>query len=82
MERQEILSKLNSILEDIIDNSRISLSESTTSGDVEGWDSLAHIQLIVALEKTYKIKFSSNEILGWKNVGEIIDAVLTKKSLN
>ena len=80
MDRKEILTELNGIFEDIIDNGRVTLSETSTSNDVEGWDSLAHIQLIVALEKNYNIKFGSDEFLAWKNVGEILDAIQSKKS--
>ena len=56
------------------------LTDETTADDVEEWDSLSHVQLIVAIEKAFGIKFTSNEILGWNNVGELIDAI--EKRLN
>lgn len=78
MKRKEIISQLNEIFEDIIDDGPVFLTETSTSNNVDGWDSLAHIQLIVAIEKTYNIKFTSDEISTWKNVGEMIDCILTK----
>lgn len=78
MEREEVICKLNEIFEDIIDEGSVSLSETSTSKDVDGWDSLTNIQLVVAIEKNYNIKFTSEEIISWKNIGEMIDCILTK----
>lgn len=78
MERENIISKLNEIFEDVIDEGPVFLTESSNSDNVDGWDSLAHIQLIVAIEKTYNIRFTSEEMSSWKNVGEMIDCILTK----
>lgn len=78
MERKEIISKLNEILEDIIDEGTVSLSETTTSNDVSGWDSLANIQLVVATEKYFDIRFTSEEIISWKNVGNMVDCIMAK----
>jgi acyl carrier protein len=75
MEISEIIKRLNSIFIDVLDNENIVLNESTTANDVEDWDSLTHIQLIVAIEKQFKIKFTSSEIRDWKNVGEMCIAI-------
>lgn len=79
MERKEIINKLNEIFEDVLDEGPVSLSEITTAKDVDGWDSLNNIQLVVAIEKSFKIRFTSDEILSWGNVGEMIDCILTRK---
>ena len=42
---------------------------------MEEWDSLSHVQLIVAIEKAFGIKFTSNEILSWSNVGQLVDSI-------
>lgn len=78
MEREEVICKLNEIFEDIIDEGPVSLFETSTSKDVAGWDSLANIQIVVAIEKSLNIKFTSDEIISWKNVGALIDCILTK----
>jgi acyl carrier protein len=78
MEKIEILTKVQDIFRDLLDNESIVLTSGTTADDVDGWDSLVHIQLIVAIEKYFKIKFTSREILTWKNVGEMIDCISLK----
>ena len=66
MERKEIFSKLNEIFIDVLDLDECELTDETSANDIEEWDSLSHIQLIVAIEKTFKIKFTSLEIMKWK----------------
>lgn len=78
MERTEILNEVQGIFRDILDNEEIELSNATTADDIDEWDSLTHIQLIVAIEKQFKIKFTSKEILSWNNVGEMIDCIASK----
>ena len=78
MEKNAILAEVQEIFQDVLDNEDIELTYETTAEDIEEWDSLSHIQLIVAIEKHFKIKFTSREILSWKNVGEMIDCIATK----
>ncbi|MHA8051669.1 acyl carrier protein [Aquirufa sp. ROCK-SH2] len=78
MERNQILLQIQEIFREVLDNDDIILSEEIASNDIEDWDSLTHIMLIVDLEKKFKIKFSSNEILNWKNIGEMIDSIISK----
>ena len=78
MDRSKILEKLNEIFIDIIDEDTVSLKEESTAKDVDGWDSLTHIQLVVAIEKHFKIRFTSKEIQEWKNVGALIDSIINK----
>ena len=78
MERTDIYSKLNDIFIDVLDLDDVNLTDATSANDIEEWDSLSHIQLIVAVEKTFGIKFTSLEIMKWKNVGEMVDSILEK----
>ncbi|MBQ3844834.1 MAG: acyl carrier protein [Bacteroidales bacterium] len=78
MEKNQILAEVQEIFRDVLDNEDIVLANETTAEDIEEWDSLTHIQLIVAIEKHFKVKFTSKEILSWKNVGEMIDCISTK----
>jgi acyl carrier protein len=78
MERNEILTKLTPIFREQLDNEDIELNAETTADDIEEWDSLSHIQLIVAIEKAFGIRFSSSEIQSWNNVGEMIDSIISK----
>jgi acyl carrier protein len=78
MERTQILREVQEIFRDILDNEEIVLANETTADDIEEWDSLTHIQLIVAIEKHFKIHFTSREILSWQNVGQLIDCIAIK----
>lgn len=76
MERNVVLEKLQKIFKDITDNDELVLNYSTTSNDIDEWDSLSHLKLIVAIEKEFGLKFTSKQILSKKNIGEIVDNII------
>jgi len=78
MDSAAILNQLNDIFVDVLDNSKIKLTPTTVAKDIEEWDSLNHIQLVVAIEKKFKIRFTTPEINGWKQVGDIIACIENK----
>lgn len=78
MTKQEVLDKLNEIFRDEFDDESIQVTESTTANDIDGWDSLAHISLLAAIEDEFNIKFTMGEVTGMKNVGEMTDIVLSR----
>lgn len=73
-----VLEEASAIFRDTLDNDEIQLTSDTTADDIEEWDSLTHIQLIVALEKHFKIKFTTSEITSYKNVGQLAEGIVQK----
>jgi acyl carrier protein len=69
------------VFRQVFDDEALELSESMTASDVEAWDSLTHIDLIVALEREFKIKFTTPEISKLANVGGLMDLVNKKRGL-
>lgn len=80
MAREDIKKQVQDIFRDILDEEDLILTDITTAQDVDGWDSLSHIQLVVAMEKHFKLRFTAKEILSWNNVGELIDSIASKSS--
>lgn len=78
MEKNEIFEKLTEIFCDVLDNEEIVVTADTNAEDIEEWDSLSNIQLVVAIEKEFGIKFKSSEIMGWSNVGDMVDCICSK----
>lgn len=80
MEQQKIISEVQEIFREVLDNDDLEIQESTSARDVEEWDSLNHIQLVVAIEKHFKMRFTTAEIQNWKNVGEMVHCIAQKHS--
>lgn len=78
MERNEILSCVQEVFREELELDDLELTDETTADDVEEWDSLSHVQLVVALEKAFAVKFSSREILSWDNVGDLVSCIQKK----
>jgi acyl carrier protein len=78
--KNEILSQVNTVFRDVLENDKLVINEETTGDDVEEWDSLTHLQLVVAIEKHFHVRFTSSEIINFSNVGEMCDGILTKLS--
>jgi acyl carrier protein len=76
----QALQALTEVFRTVLDQTTLVLRENTTADDVENWDSLNHIDLIVAVEKKFKIKFTTREITTLKTVGDLAD--LTAKKVN
>lgn len=74
MTNQAIFEKLNEVFSDVFDE-EITLTPETTAADIEEWDSLTHITLISEVEDAFGIKFSMKDVLGMKNVGEMVEII-------
>lgn len=75
MDEAAIYGKLSGIFEDVFDDDSIELKPELTAKDVDGWDSLTHIRLILTVERAFKIKFSTSEIGKLQNVGELVNLI-------
>ena len=78
MTREEVLFTVTAVFRDVLDSDGLVLGEKTTADEVKDWDSLTHIQLVVAVEKRFRIRFGSREIRGWNDVGGMIDSIVAK----
>ena len=78
MTRQEVFEALNGVFREEFDDDSIVVTDCTTADDIEDWDSLEHINLVVAVEKRFGIKFTMGEVTGMKNVGEMVDIILDR----
>jgi acyl carrier protein len=75
-----ILAGLTEIFREILDDDSINLTMDTTADDVEGWDSFNHINILVAAEGRFHVKFRTAEIEELKNVGEFVQLIAEKAS--
>ncbi|GFE62010.1 acyl carrier protein [Geobacter sp. AOG2] len=71
---------LNEVFRMVFDDDTIQIAPEMTANDIEGWDSLSHINLIVAVEARFKIRFKQREVLSLKNIGDLLKAVETKRA--
>ncbi len=81
MEKTMILQKLTQVFKDVFDLDEVVLTVNTTADDIEEWDSLEHINLISAVESTFKMKFKMKEVSTMKNLGEMIDIIAERSKL-
>ncbi len=77
---QFIIQGLTPIFRDVFDDDELVISEVTTAPDVEGWDSLANIRIMVSIEKAFGVRFAAAEISRLKDVGTLAELVLRKRA--
>ena len=82
MNKKNIKEKLQSVFIDVFDDEDLMISNSTNPDDIEEWDSLNHIALVLSIEKCFNIRFKTGEVLSLKNVGEMIQLLEEKTSIN
>lgn len=78
METKELLEILNGIFRKVLKRDDITLTESTTAHDVEGWDSLTNMVLLTEIEKKFGVRFTFREIVKLKNVGDLCQTIMNK----
>ena len=72
------MAKLNAIFCEVFDDDTLEISPEMTANDVDGWDSLSHVNLIVAVESRFNIRFSQKELLTFRNVGDLLNSIERK----
>lgn len=71
----DILEKIQPIFRDIFDDESLIVTEETVAADVEDWDSFAQMQIVMGIESMFGIKFSTDEVMEFKNVGDVLNAI-------
>lgn len=74
----DILAQLQPIFRDVLDDPALQITRESSAATVANWDSLAHINLVSAIEQDFRIRFSLSELAGLKNVGDMIDLMEQK----
>ena len=78
MDEPQIYQRLTEIFQDVFDEDSIEVTPKLSADDVDGWDSLTHIRLVLTIEKAFKIKFSTSEIGKLENVGDLVALIQRK----
>lgn len=75
MTRAEVHEKLTGVFRKVFDQPSLVIGDATTAKDVEGWDSLAHVSLVVAVEKAFGVRFTTKEVKALANVGDFLELI-------
>jgi acyl carrier protein len=78
VQTDEIYTKLTGVFRDVFAEDHIVVTSGTTARDIEGWDSLAHVRLMLTIERVFGIKFSAYEVNQLANVGQLVDLIQAK----
>jgi len=78
MNHDDARTKLNGVFRDIFDDDTLEIRDAMTARDVDGWDSLTHVNLVVAVEKAFGVRFTTKEIAGLNNVGDFVSLIARK----
>jgi acyl carrier protein len=75
MQKTDIWNKLTTVFRETFDDDALTITPETTAHDVADWDSLRHIQLLVAVEKAFGMRFNTGEVANLANVGQMVDLI-------
>lgn len=78
MENAVVYEKLTTVFRDVLDEDDLVLTPAMTAEDVDGWDSLSHVRLVLAVSKAFGVKFSAAEVGRLKNVGDLVEMIQSK----
>lgn len=80
MAEPQIYAQLTTVFHDVFDDDSLQLTPHLSAKDVDGWDSLTHIRLLLSVEKKFNVKFTTSEIGRLENVGDLVTLIESKKS--
>jgi acyl carrier protein len=78
MDEPQIYARLSEVFQDVFDDDSIEVTPSLAAKDVDGWDSITHIRLMLTVEKAFKVKFSTSEVGKLANVGDLVALIKTR----
>ena len=78
LSRDQLLSQCQEIFREVLDSPDLALTYKTTAYEVEGWDSLNNMTLVMTIEQHFKVKFVASEVMGWRSVGEMLNSLQAK----
>ncbi len=78
MDYQQVISEVNEIFIDVLEDDDIQIGDATTVDDIEDWDSLNNMQIVIAIEKHFNIRFKTGEIVSFENVGAMCRNIVDK----
>ncbi|MCI9462638.1 MAG: acyl carrier protein [Lachnospiraceae bacterium] len=74
----EVLEKINEVFRNIFEKENLVISEDTSADDIEGWDSLQHVKILVMLEQEFHVEFDIDEIISMDNIGDMVRIIKGK----
>ncbi|PCJ57059.1 MAG: acyl carrier protein [Planctomycetota bacterium] len=77
-ERNEVVKKLEGVFQDVFDDDDLQIQDSTTADDIDEWDSLMHVTLVISIEKSFGLTINASEVAEFENVGGMIDLIVRK----
>ena len=80
MDHSDVLARVTEIVRDTLDDDDIDLTAGTVAADVPGWDSLAHIRIMVAVEQAFRIRLKTDQITSLKDVGSLVSLIAQASS--
>ena len=78
MDKEEVFARIKPIFEEVLDCEDIVITPELNADDIDEWDSLSHVRLIVTHEIEFGVRFETSEVIGLKNVGEFVDLLIKK----
>lgn len=79
MDEPQIYAELTTVFQDVFDDDSLEVTPDLSAKDVDGWDSLTHIRLLLSVEKKFNVKFTTSEIGRLENVGDLVTLIEAKK---